>query len=163
MTRALAALTCLLGLTSAALAANPDAQMNRYFSIWSHNASITPQTVSELYANRVTYYGKSMSAAAVYRDKLNFIRRWPDRRYRVVPGSVSKTCDAAQETCKIYAILSWEKTNPRDGQGSKGANTIALTLKRENGLLKIARESGTPVAESSCRSVGPRRSCSSYR
>ncbi len=161
MTRALAALTCLLGLTGAAEAANPDAQMDRYFAIWSDNAKITPDTVDQLYARRVIYYGKSMSAAAVYRDKLNFIRRWPDRRYGVVPGSVSKTCQAA--TCKIYAVLSWQKTDPRTRQGSKGANTIVLTLRRENGLLKIARESGTPVAESSCRSAGRRFVCSSYR
>ena len=104
-----------------------------------------------------------MTPEQVYRDKLNYIRRWPNRRYEVVPGSVSKTCAPAEETCRITAILSWEKAGPSARQGSKGANTIALTLVREDGALKIARESGTPVASSACRDAGGGWRCSAYR
>ena len=159
----LASLACLLSLTGAASAADPDGQMDRYFSIWADNARVTPAAVDRLYADRVVYYGKSMTSAEVYRDKRNFIRQWPDRRYSVVPGSVSKTCDEGQAACRIYAILKWQKADPSTHRGSQGANTITLTLVRQDGTLKIARESGTPVARSVCQGPGDRWHCSAYR
>ena len=163
MFRAIAASLCLLGAVGAAAAAEPDATLNRYFAIWADNGQITPATVASLYAGRVSYYGHSMTAAEVYRDKLNFIRRWPARRYAVVPGSVAKGCEPSGRTCRIEAVLSWAKQDPRTGAGSKGANTIRLTLVREDGALKIARESGSPVAAAACRVIGGRQTCSAYR
>ena len=141
MKRTLAILVGCLGLANPVLAASPDAKMDSYFSIWADNSRVTPEAVRELYASRVIYYGKAMTPAQVYRDKLNYIRRWPDRRYRVVPGSVSKSCSPGQERCRISAILSWDKADA-SGRGSKGANTITLNLVREDGTLRIARESG---------------------
>ena len=158
-----ASLACILGLTVAASAAEPDAQMNRYFSIWADNARVTPEAVDRLYADRVVYYGKSMTSAEVYRDKRTFIQQWPDRRYNVVPGSVSKACGRGEASCKVFAILEWQKSDPSTRRGSKGANTITLTLVRQNGSLKIARESGSPVARSSCQGRGERWTCSGYR
>ena len=162
MKRTLAILVGCLGLATPVLAASPDAKMDSYFSIWADNSRVTPEAVRELYASRVIYYGKAMTPAQVYRDKLNYIRRWPDRRYRVVPGSVSKSCSPGQERCRISAILSWDKADA-SGRGSKGANTITLNLVREDGALKIARETGNPVASSSCRDAGGRWRCSGYR
>ncbi len=162
MKRTLAILVGCLGLANPVLAASPDAKMDSYFSIWADNSRITPEAVQELYASRVIYYGKAMTPAQVYRDKLNYIRRWPDRRYRVVPGSVSKSCSPGQERCRISAILSWDKADA-SGRGSKGANTITLNLVREDGTLRIARETGSPVASSACRDAGGRWRCSGYR
>ena len=158
-----ASLACSLALASAARAAEPDAQMNRYFSIWADNSRVTPEAVDRLYANRVVYYGKSMTSAEVYRDKRNFIQQWPDRRYNVIPGSVSKACGQGEASCKVFAILEWQKSDPSAHRGSKGANTITLTLVRQNGSLKIARESGSPVAQSSCHGGRDRWTCSGYR
>ena len=163
MRRTIVTLAGIVGLAGQAHAVQADLQMDRYFSIWADNARITPAVVDNLYASRVVYYGKSMTTAEVYRDKLNFIRRWPDRRYQVVPGSVSKACDPAAETCRINAVLHWDKADPRTRQGSTGANTITLTLVRQDGTLKIARESGTPVAHASCRSGSKGWACSGYR
>ena len=162
MKRTLAILIGCLGLATPGLAASPDARMDSYFAIWADNSRVTPEAVNDLYASHVIYYGKAMTPAQVYRDKLNYIRRWPDRRYRVVPGSVSKSCAPGQDRCRISAILSWDKADA-SGRGSKGANTITLNLVREDGILRIARESGTPVASSACRDAGGRWRCSAYR
>ena len=159
----LASIACILCLTATAPAAESDSQMDRYFSIWADDARVTPAAVDRLYADRVVYYGKSMTSAEVYRDKRNYIRQWPNRHYSVVPGSVSKTCDRAQLACKIYAILEWQKADPSTRRGSKGANTISLTLVRQDGALKIARESGSPIARSACQGTRDRWQCSGYR
>lgn len=163
MNRTLAILLCLAGSAGTAAAAGPDERMDSYFSIWADNARVTPEAVDRLYARRVVYYGKPMTPSQVYRDKLNYIRRWPNRRYSVVPGSVGKTCAPDQRSCRITAILSWEKADTSGRQASKGANTITLTLVRQDGTLKIARESGTPVASSACRDAGGRWRCSEYK
>ena len=165
MKSTLAILVGCLGVTAAAMAAplDPDRRMDSYFSIWADNARVTPEAVDRLYASRVIYYGKPMTPGQVYRDKLNYIRQWPDRIYRVVPGSVSRSCTPGQDSCRITAILSWQKADRSGRRGSKGANTITLTLVREDGALKIARESGTPVARSACWDAGGRWRCSGYR
>ncbi len=163
MNRATLSLLWVFALTGTTLAAPADTAMDRYFSIWANNARITPETVDRLYAGRVVYYGKSMTSAQVFRDKQAYIRQWPQRRYAVIPGSVSKTCDAGRSRCQVSAILSWEKAGRGGARGERGANTIRLTLVREGGALKIARESGTPVVRSSCRGGDQGWRCSAYR
>lgn len=163
MKRRLAILVGCLGLAGPAWSAPSDLRMDRYFSIWADNARVTPEAVEAIYASHVVYYGKPMTPEQVYRDKLNYIRQWPDRRYGVVPGSVSKTCSPVAETCRITAILSWERAGRSGRHGSKGSNTITLTLVRQDGVLKIARESGTPIASSACRDAGVGWRCSGYR
>ena len=164
MRRWLAILLCSVGFASTAMAADPDQEMNRYFSIWNSDSTVNLNSVAHIYARQVNYYGKLMTPAQVYRDKLNYIRQWPFRKYWVVPGSVSKDCNPAQTTCRITAILSWKKVDRSGRQGSKGANTITLTTVQENGVSKIARESGASVAQSECGETaqGPWH-CLAYR
>jgi hypothetical protein len=53
------------------------AHWDSYFSVWANDATATPQAVEKFYANRVNYYGREMTPAEVYRDKLYLIQRWP--------------------------------------------------------------------------------------
>ncbi len=166
MRRRLAIVLIFAGFAGPAAAAPvaPDTRMDHYFSIWADDAKINPATVASLYARSVSSYGKRMSPVAVYRDKLAFVRRWPSRRYGVVPGSVSKTCDAAEDHCRVGAVLSWERADAGRHAGAEGANTITLDLVREDGTLKIALESGRPIAEAACRPGGDADwRCTAYR
>ena len=141
------AIPILLALSGAveATPAQRDAHMDAYLAIWSRNAAVTPATVARLYARRVEYYGRAMSAEAVYRDKLAFVRRWPVRRYAAVPGTVTNDCGAAADRCRVTALLRWSRGDS-GGHGGAGTNTVRLDLAREDGTLKIVRESGEPVA-----------------
>ncbi len=138
---------CAVSTGAQATSAQRDARMEAYLAIWSRNAEITPDTVSRLYARHVTYYGRAMSAEAVYRDKLAFVRRWPVRRYAIVPGSVTNDCDDAAPRCRVSAVLRWSRAD-RAGQGQSGTNSIRLDLARDDGTLKIVRESGAPMGRS---------------
>ncbi|MGI3903509.1 MAG: hypothetical protein ACRYGP_25995 [Janthinobacterium lividum] len=120
------------------------AHMDEYLSIWSNNAAITPATVARLYGRSVFYYGRPMSSTAVFRDKLAFVQQWPVRSYAAVPGTVVNDCTDASARCHVGAVMHWRRAD-RAGRAESGTNTVRLELARENGTLKIVRESGAPV------------------
>ena len=163
MVRWFAMTVCLIGMAPALSASPLDDSIDRYLTVWAENARVTPATVSHFYAQNVNYYGKAMSSGAVYRDKVAYITQWPVRRYDVVPGSVGQTCDASNTRCRVTAILRWSKADAAGGHASQGANTMTLDLVRENGELKIARESGTPVVSASCKETDTGRICAGFR
>lgn len=123
----------------------PDAIMDQFFGIWDDDAHVTPQAVAALYAPRVTYYGQILTAAQVYANKRAFIRRWPDRRYAVVPGTVSKGCDATRSRCAVSVTLAYTARSAAREAAARGWTRVTLALARQDGRLKITRESGRPV------------------
>ena len=115
-----------------------DALIDRYFSIWDQDSNVTLANVEKLYASRITYYGQPMTPESLYRDKRAFIRRWPERRYAVEPGSAAKVCDAGEARCRLTAILDWRTSGPSGTRS--GRSRVTLLLVQEDGALKIARE-----------------------
>ena len=134
----------LLAAPASAAPAARAAHMDEYLSIWSNNAAIAPATVARLYGRHVDYYGRSMSSADVYRDKRAFVQRWPVRSYVAVPGTVTNDCTDASSACRVGAVMRWRRAD-RAGRGESGTNTVRLELARQDGTLKIVRESGAPV------------------
>ena len=145
--RILLTLPMIVISTGIALAgpAGRDRRMDDYLAIWADDRNVSPSTVARLYARRVTYYGQPMSNAAVFRDKSAFARQWPRRAYAVVPGSVSNDCTPAVPTCRVTAVLRWRRADASGDRIEHGTNSVALVLVRQDGRLKIATESGTPV------------------
>lgn len=127
-------------------AASADAVLARFFSIWDDDAGVTPQAVASLYARRVIYYGQRLSNRQVYANKQAFIRRWPERRYAVVRGTVRKGCDDGGRRCRISVTLAWHAASPSRAAAAGGLTRVSLLLTAEEGDLKIARESGRPLA-----------------
>ena len=122
-----------------------DQALGDYFAVWSDNGRITPARVASLYGRSVVYYGTPMTQAGVYRDKMALVRRWPYRTYSVVPGSVSKSCDAAMEHCAIGLVLAWDVAAGAGQRPARGRSTVSLSLEKQDGVLKIVRESGAKV------------------
>ena len=148
--RHLPAIPLFLALAASAPAlagtAERDAHMDEYLTIWSLDAAVTPATVDRLYAPRVVYYGRPMSAAAVYRDKLAFIRTWPRRSYEAVPGTVTNDCGDGAARCRVTALMRWSRADAAGRRRQSGTNSVRLDLARQDGALKIVRESGAPAA-----------------
>ncbi len=143
--------------------ASYDGRMEGYLVIWANNANINPATVNRLYARSAIYYGKLLTQDAVFRDKLAFIRQWPRRSYEVRPGSVTNDCGRSAQRCRVTAVLHWSRADASGRHRQSGTNTVALDLVRQDGMLKIARESGVPVASSVCSGTDADRSCSGFR
>lgn len=147
-TGALNTLVALIALTvapSAQAQSTPrqDDLIGSYFAIWDQNGNVTADNVAKLYAPRLIYYGHRMTRADLLRDKLTFIRRWPERRYAVAPGSAQKSCNADQSRCEISATLVWR--NARPGRVRSGRSRVHLDLARVDGSLKIVREGAVTV------------------
>ena len=142
---ALLAALPLAGLAPAARADDADAAMEQFFATWDNDARVTMATVDSLYASRVVYYGENLTAAQVYANKQAFIRRWPDRHYAVVPGTVAKSCDPTKARCRVDATLAYRAVNPAQGRAARGRTRVTLDLVRDAGQYKIVREAGRPV------------------
>ena len=145
--RALGIAVCLGLLVSPANAESTprqDALVNGYFSIWDEDGNVTRRNVRRLYASRLVYYGQAMTPESLLRDKLSFIRRWPQRRYAVEPGSAARTCDAGENHCRLTVTLVWRTAGP-DGARA-GRSRVRLELAREDGALKIVREGAVTLS-----------------
>lgn len=140
----LIAFACLAP-ASAWAAGRPDAIMNDYFAVWSDNGRITPGIVASLYGRRVLYYGRALDPAGVYRDKMALVRRLPYRRYSVAPGTLVKSCDAGKTRCTVRLVLDWQVAGAGQRHAGHGRSTVSLVLAREDGALKIVRESGAAL------------------
>ena len=120
-----------------------DAMVNSYFSIWDQDRNVTLENVRHLYASHLIYYGHPMTPESLLRDKLDFIRRWPVRSYTVEPGSASRNCDADENRCVLTVTLDWRTSGPSGTRA--GRSRLKLALARENGALKIVRESAVTL------------------
>jgi hypothetical protein len=116
-------------------------RLESYVRTWSTNAGVNAATVGNYYADHGVYYGKPMSRPQVLRDKLRYIAEWPERHYRIVPGTVSASCDPQRTLCRVSGIMQWDHRS-RTGARSAGSAKLSLTLSRASGG-KIVHESAS--------------------
>jgi hypothetical protein len=116
-------------------------RLEAYVHTWSTNAGVNAATVANYYAERGVYYGKPMSRSDILRDKLRYIAAWPERYYRIVPGTVSASCDHERTMCRVSGIMQWDRRS-RGGARSVGSAKLSLTLSRASGG-KIVHESAS--------------------
>lgn len=148
--RLLASVVALAMLTGSVLAASneiADAKINTFLRTWEDNATVTQAKVDELYAHRVNYYGRLMSREQVLEAKRTIVQKYPYRRYRVVPGTVTRHCSPG--SCTIDAVMRWTVVGANGGTPASGATTVSLSIApEENGTYKITAENGVPLARS---------------
>lgn len=112
--------------------------MQAYLAMWDEDVSAT--SVERFYAPHVVYYGKQMTRAQVLADKLAFVRSWPVRRSKAVPGSFVGRCNADRSRCEIMSVMTWQRVG-RDHRVSNGRARIRLTFVPVGAARKIAEES----------------------
>ena len=111
-----------------------------YLAMWSNNRAINEASVARFYAPRVIYYGKAFSRAQVLADKTTYIRHWPMRIYKEVPGSFAAHCNADRSLCKIKADMTWRRVSSKNVV-SVGRARLTFDFVPVEGGRKIARES----------------------
>lgn len=114
--------------------------VQNYLAMWSSNQAINAASVSRFYAPRVIYYGKSFSRAQVLADKETYVRHWPVRDYREVPGSFAAHCNADRSLCKVSADMTWRRVSTSNAV-SVGRARLTFDFVPIEGGRKIARES----------------------
>ena len=111
-----------------------------YLAMWSKNEAINDASVARFYAPRVIYYGKAFSRAQVLADKETYIRHWPVRDYREVPGSFTAHCNPDRSLCKVSADMTWRRVSTSKAV-SVGRARLTFDFVPVEGGRKIARES----------------------
>ena len=120
--------------------ADAEQDLQAYLAMWSSDAGVTAASVSRFYAPHVVYYGKAFSREQVLADKRAYIRAWPVRSYREVPGTLEARCNDDRSLCHVSAEMTWRRVNHND-RISTGRARISFDFVPADGARKIARES----------------------
>ncbi|GLS43555.1 hypothetical protein GCM10007884_15400 [Methylobacterium brachythecii] len=80
------------------------------------------------YGERVLFHGRTMSLAALMAEKRRFVRRWPERRYRLQEGATRTACDAARASCVVRTLFGFQAGSPARGARSQGLSELTLTV-----------------------------------
>lgn len=124
--------------------ADAERSLQAYLAMWSSNDGVTARAVERFYAPRVIYYGKSFSRAAVLADKKAYVRAWPVRSYREVPGTFKASCNGDRSLCHVTAQMTWRRVSSK-GEVSKGRARLGFDFVPADGGRKIARESARVI------------------
>lgn len=79
--------------------------------------------MSTAYADKVSFYGKTVSRDEVLKEKLAFAERWPKRAYSVKYGSERVVCAS---TCTVSGVVEWFAHSPRRAKSSSGIADFSL-------------------------------------
>ena len=143
-------LACLPGIGHAQVArqvadagtkADAERAIQAYLALWAHDADINPTSVERFYAPRAVYYGHAFSRAQILADKRAYIRRWPQRSYREIPGSFSARCNADRSLCRVGVAMDWARGGAGHAGSVTGRARLTFDFVPSDGVRKIARES----------------------
>jgi hypothetical protein len=110
---------------------------------WSEPNAEALRALDELYVDKVLYHGKLTPRQAVLLDKRRFAERWPQRSYKIRPHSVTASCNAASETCRVQGIIDRELANPATNTKSQDVANVDFSVTRSGEALKIAAETSS--------------------
>jgi hypothetical protein len=110
---------------------------------WSEPNAETLRALEDLYVDKVFYHGKLTPRQAVLADKRHFADRWPQRTYKIRPRSVSATCNAASEVCRVQGTMDRELANPATNTKSHDVASFDFNIARSGDALKIAAETSS--------------------
>jgi hypothetical protein len=110
---------------------------------WSEPNAEMLGALDELYADKVFYHGKLAPRQAVVQEKRHFAERWPQRSYKIRPHSITASCNAASETCRVQGIMDRELSNPATNTKSHDVASFDYSIARAGEVLKIAAETSS--------------------
>ena len=118
--------------------ADAERAIQAYLALWSHDADVNAASIERFYPPQAIYYGHAYSRAEILADKRAYVRRWPQRSYREVPGTLSAHCNADRSLCAVGVIMEWRRVGAKV---SIGRARLGFDFVPSDGARKIARES----------------------
>jgi len=110
---------------------------------WSEPNGETLRALDNLYADKVFYHGKTTPRQAVLAEKRVFAERWPQRTYKIRPHSVTVSCNASTEICRVQGVMDRELVNPTTSAKSRDVTNFDYSIAGGGPALKIASETST--------------------
>lgn len=122
--------------------ASIEAFLARYMREWSNAPTTSREFAAQVYPDRLKFYKGEETRDSIIAEQEAHIKRWPDRSYRVRPGSLRVDCDAANVVCSVHSVLEWTaKSLPRNAL-STGSAAWNLQLKKAGDSWTISEETG---------------------
>jgi hypothetical protein len=110
---------------------------------WSLPNEEAMRALDDFYGDKVFYHGKVVPRQAVLLDKLHFAERWPQRTYKVRPRSMTVSCNAASEMCRVQGIMDRELANPKANTKLRDVTSFDYSLAHAGEALRIASETSS--------------------
>ncbi len=109
----------------------------------TRDAHFALDQVTRSYGPTIDYYGRQLSLADVLKDKDAYFRRWPERRYRVRPPSISAAC--AGSVCAVTGTYDWWVRSIARARQASGTASFRYVLDVGDGSgrdFRVIEESG---------------------
>ena len=116
--------------------------VTRHMADWSSTREMAMARVRADYAENVLFYNNRWRQADVIRDKEAFVNRWPQRDYRLEPGSLTASCHEATRRCNVAYDLTWEARSPQRNARSAGRSRVDIVLEYRAPGFVIVEETG---------------------
>jgi hypothetical protein len=109
-----------------------DQAINFVNGIFQQLNTLPEQTLMETlgleYSNNVLYFNAMKTVSEVLADKLTFIKRWPERNYRIRGDTLVANCDERLAECLVTGIVDWKASSPIRGANSSGSARFSYYL-----------------------------------
>jgi hypothetical protein len=110
---------------------------------WSSANAINLASLASAYADEIFYYGSRKSRQAVLLDKRRLLERWPERIYRVRPGSVTVQCLA--NVCKVRGMTDWQTRSAPRATSASGTAQFEYEVTHSGDAFSILSENSSVV------------------
>lgn len=109
------------------------------------SGDMTLDDMRAIYASRVSYYGqRGTSLAAVIKDKVAYDKRWPTRRFELVPGTMEiRRTGWDGQVYDISYVYDFAVSAPGRAKSGRGYTRLTIDLAQEGG--KVVREAGKVI------------------
>ena len=97
--------------------------------------------LSELYADEVLYFGRTLDKRSILADKERFIKRWPNRSYNLDNDRFYVSCLA--NNCTVNGQVEWQTNSPQRNATANGTASFSYTIDFTNGKPVIVAETST--------------------
>lgn len=121
---------------------NADKSIVRAFLIemyesWSRPNEQAEIGLKEFYSDYdVRFYGETVSFDALVEKKRAFMRKWPQRRYEVLPSSIDVDCNDMW-ACEARAKVKWSVANGATGKTKSGTSDFRYGILLHKGEQAI--------------------------
>jgi hypothetical protein len=110
---------------------------------WSAPNPEILRALDDLYVDKVFYHGKLTSRQEILTEKRYFAERWPQRSYKIRPRSMSASCNAASDVCRVQGIMDRELANSTTNTKSRDVASFDYSLTRSGEAFKITAETSS--------------------
>ena len=117
--------------------------VTRHLVDWSGPREKAMARVHADYAENVLFYNNRWYRSDVIQDKEAFVNRWPQREYRLEPGSLAASCREVTRRCNVVYSVTWEARSPQRNARSAGRSRVDIVLEYRASGFVIVEENGS--------------------